>query len=136
MMRVLLANGADPLRREQGEANALMLAAGLGWRTGDADANDRGTEHDAIAAMALCLEVGLNIDAVDDKGATALHYAVDRGDDVVTFLATRGARFDIRDHEGRTPLDVASRNNDAEVRGGYVRPTTASLLRRLMQGQP
>jgi hypothetical protein len=34
MMRLLLASGADPLAHTTESANALMLAAGLGWRDG------------------------------------------------------------------------------------------------------
>jgi ankyrin repeat protein len=136
MMRLLLAHGADPFAHQQDGANALMLAAGLGWRTGDADANDTGTDLDAIAAIALCLELGLDVDAVDYRGATALHYAVDRSDEIVTYLAGRGAKLTIEDYEGRTPLDIASRGINAEARGGYVRDTTAPLLKRLIDARP
>ena len=132
MMRLLLAHGADPHRRQQWQATALLLAAGLGWRTGDTDANDQGTEQEVIDAIALCLELGMDVNAVDHSGLTALHVAVDRGDEVVKFLVARGARLDIRDAWGRTPLDLAERGNDTEVRGNYVRPTTAALLRQLM----
>ncbi len=132
LMRLLVAHGADPKRRQQWQATALHLAAGMGWRTGDADANDQGSEQDVIDAIALCLELGLDINAVDHSGLTPLHAAIDRGDEVVKFLVARGARFDIRDDEGRTPLDLAERGIDAEVRGNYVRATTAALLRELM----
>jgi hypothetical protein len=40
--------------------------------------------------------------------------------------------MDIKDKQGRTPLDVAQRGTSEEVRGSQVRETTAPLLRQLM----
>ena len=134
MMRLLLANGADPHRMQAGHTTALMMAAGLGWRAGDTDANDRGTEAEAIDAIALCLTLGLDVNAFNDNGETALHVAVDRGDEVVKYLAARGAKLDMKDKQGRTPLDRAARGS-AEVRGDHARPATAALLRELMEGR-
>ena len=48
------------------------------------------------------------IDKVDKNGRTALHLAAQNGDECQTIhLLRRGARTDLTDHEGRTPLDVA-----------------------------
>jgi hypothetical protein len=58
--------------------------------------------------------------------------AVDRGDLIVQFLAEHGARMDIKNKQGQTPLDAALRGTGEEVRGSQVRETTAPLLRRLM----
>ncbi|XP_015774476.1 PREDICTED: serine/threonine-protein phosphatase 6 regulatory ankyrin repeat subunit B-like [Acropora digitifera] len=48
------------------------------------------------------------INKVDKKGRTALHLAAQNGDECqTTYLLLKGARTDLTDHEGRTPLDVA-----------------------------
>ena len=45
----------------------------------------------------------------DDEGISALHYAVQSEDtDMVRYLLERGARTDLLDWSGRTPLDVAN----------------------------
>ena len=48
------------------------------------------------------------IDKVDKNGRTALYLAAQNGDECQTIhLLRRGARTDLTDHDGRTPLDVA-----------------------------
>src|SRR5688572_11944311 len=110
IMRVLLTHGADPTRRTRAGTEALMFAAGLGGAGRFTAFEDKQTtDADFIEAAALCLEGGANIDAVNDTGQTALHLAVAvRSDTFIKFLTDRGARVDIRDKQGRTPLDVAS----------------------------
>ena len=133
MMRLLLNKGADPRLTQKNGTTALIMAAGLGFRKNslDDDALDRGTESDAIAAITLCLDLGLDVNAFNEDGQTPLHAAVGRGDQVIAFLVERGARLDMKDRKGRTPLDLALRGTAQEVRGG-VRETTVPLLRQLM----
>ena len=48
------------------------------------------------------------INKVDKNGRTVLHLAAQNGDECqTTHLLRKGARTDLTDHEGRTPLDVA-----------------------------
>ena len=112
VMKLLLAAGADPKRTQQPNgANALMLAAGLGWRDGSpaAPAYDQGSERDATDAITLCMESGLDINAATNTGETALHAAVSgRGAvAIVTFLVENGASLSAKNKQGRTPLEVA-----------------------------
>ena len=128
VMRLLLEKGADPHLLQKNHSSALMMAAGLGWR----DGVDRGSEAGAIEAIKLCLELGLDIDAYNDAGLTPLHISINRDDAIMKFLVERGAKLDMKDKQGRTPLETALRGTSEELRGSNVRPTTAPLLRQLM----
>jgi ankyrin repeat protein len=111
VMRMLVAAGADPTLTQPNKANALMLAAGLGWRDGSpaAPAYDQGTEQEAIAAIKLCQELGLDLNAATTNGETALHAAISgRGSPlIVKFLVESGADLKAKNKQGRTPLEVA-----------------------------
>jgi ankyrin repeat protein len=111
VMKLLLAAGADPQRTQPNGANALMLAAGLGWRDGSpaAPAYDQGSELDATDAIRLCMDSGLDINATTTTGETALHAAVSgRGAlAIVKFLVENGANLSAKNKQGRTPLEVA-----------------------------
>jgi ankyrin repeat protein len=129
VMRLLLAAGADPTLTQPNQANALMLAAGMGWRDGSpaAPSFDQGSEEDAIAAIKLCMEAGLDINATTATGDTALHAAISgRGSEaIIRFLAENGANLQAKNKQGRTPLDAAMASR-RELGG------TVSLLKRLM----
>ena len=111
VMRMLLAAGADPTLTQPNQANALMLAAGMGWRDGSpaAPSYDQGSEKDAIEAIKLCMESGLDINAATNGGDTALHTAISgRGAvSIVRFLVENGADLTATNKQGRTPLEVA-----------------------------
>lgn len=111
VMRLLLDAGANPTLTRPNQANALMFAAGLGWRDGSpaAPAYDQGTERDAIEAIQICLDAGVDLQATTTTGDTALHSAVSgRGSDaIVRFLVERGANLKATNKQGRTPLDLA-----------------------------
>jgi ankyrin repeat protein len=128
LMRILLEHGADPTLRQKDQTTLLMLAAGHGWRGGFSTARDSGTEEEAIAAVTLCLELGLDIDSPNDQGVTAIFSAIRRGDRVLEFLVEQGARLDVQDKRGRTPLDVAMGFRD-RADGTALYPHAVALLR-------
>jgi uncharacterized protein len=121
VMQLLVEAGADPKLTLPNQANALMLAAGLGWRDGSpaAPSYDQGSERDAIEAIKLCMQLGLDINTPTTSGETALHAAISgRGaEPVVRFLVERGADLHAKNKQGRTPLDVAvaSRREQGEI---------------------
>lgn len=64
-----------------------------------------------IPEMRVLLDLGADIHAVDPRGATALHWAArDGGDQVVPFLLSRGARANVKDRHGWTPLMLSAQD--------------------------
>jgi ankyrin repeat protein len=109
VMQLLLDRGADPTLRQKNHTTALMIAAGVGKRAGgdEDDTRERGTERDAIEAVKLCLERGVDVNAFNDNGDTALHGAT--GDALIRFLVEKGARVDAQNRAKQTPLDAVKR---------------------------
>ncbi len=118
---MLLDAGADPAATLANGNNALMFASGLGWRDGSpaAPSYDQGSEQDAIEAIKLCMEVGIDINAATNTGETALHAAITgRGSEtIVRFLVESGANLNARNKQGRTPFEaaLASRKDVAAI---------------------
>ncbi len=134
-MQVLLAKGADVKLTTKFGMTPVMAAAGLGTKEEDTTGRKK-TEAEAIASIKLCLEAGADVNTADNRGDTALHGAAQKGwDQVVQFLADRGAKLDVKDQRGRTPLDAA---NGLMGNGGFdgsrrdVHESTVALLRKLM----
>jgi uncharacterized protein len=134
-MRLLLTHGADAKLRTKAGTEALMFASGIGGAGRFTAFEDKqATESDFIDAAELCLDRGADINAVSENGQTALHLAVTvRSESFIRFLIERGARVDIQDKQGRTPIDVAS-GVGARGRGAatQVRESVVALLRAAM----
>ncbi len=135
VMKVLLDGGADPFLTLPDRTNTLMIAAGQGYGgvRGEAIRIVVPTPEGAVEALKLLLDRGMDVDAFNAAGNTALHGAVGRGDLVVKFLASRGATLNTRNRAGFTPLDLASGSGGRGGRPGAVRESTAALLRQLMK---
>jgi len=103
-MRILLDAKADPALATKEGNTALMFAAGVGYR----DKNTRGTEAEALAALKVCVDRGMDLNQANSKGETALHGAASRGaDSIVQYLVAHGAKLDAKSGRGFTPLDIA-----------------------------
>jgi uncharacterized protein len=120
VMRLLLQYGADPGLVQKNGNTPIMLAASISVSS---NYPDRGSEESAIQAITLCLERRLDVDGVNAAGDTAVHVAI-ASPSIVRFLAQHGARLDVKNKRGLTPLDAAMGN-----RGGDAR--TVALLREL-----
>ena len=116
-MRVLLDAGADAALPLKNGWTPVSLAAGAGWRYGTWDRRDRALirlpaaqhelydERRTLEAVKMAAEAGSDVNAVDEDGNTALHYVVDKGfPDVVAFLTESGAKVNVENKRGQTPL--------------------------------
>jgi len=108
LMKAYAALGADPLLTNNEGSTALMAAAGLGTRSPGEDA---GTEDEVLEAMQVALDLGADVNAVDDRGETAMHGAAYKNlPRAVKFLAEKGAKIDVwntKNEFGWRPLTIA-----------------------------
>jgi ankyrin repeat protein len=69
---------------------------------------EAGDRNDPVDVMKALVEKGADVNAVSDLGMTPMHYAVLRGSDrIIEYLAGNGARFDVKNKQGRTAADLA-----------------------------
>jgi len=132
-MRLLLAHGANPSAEQKNHTTALMLAAGLGRGLGTF-ADEFATDAEMLEAVKILLEQHVDVNVANDSGQTALHFAALSMDPVVELLAKNGAKLNVTDKQGRTPLDMAL-GKGGPGRAGQApspRQTTIALLRKLM----
>lgn len=141
MMRLLLANNADFTSPIADHTTPLMVAAGIGCVPGQWIEPER----DVLESVKLLVdELKADVNTKNDRGETALHGAVCRGaDSVVQFLVDRGAKLDVKDAEGQTPLEVAADGITRPIRIGgpdiilFKFPVhTTMLLKKLTAEHP
>jgi ankyrin repeat protein len=128
VMKLLLEHGADPSIATNGGTTPLMVAAGVNWAV-----DETYTEGPAalLEAVKLAHERGNDVNAVNSMGVAAIHGAANRGaNDVIEYLAANGARLDIADKQGRTPLDWAA-GVFLATHPPVRKPDTIALLERL-----
>ena len=129
-MRELAKMGADPKLPNENGSTPLMAAAGLGTRSPGEDA---GTEAEVMQALEVALELGNDIDAVDQNGETAMHGAAYKNlPGAVLLLAQRGAKREVWDRKnkfGWTPMRIAE-----GYRFGNYKPSdvTMAAFRKVM----
>jgi uncharacterized protein len=125
-MRVLLEAGADPKLTTKEGTNVLQFAAGVGYR----DKNTKGTEAEALEALKVCVDRGMDINLANSKGETALHGAAGRGaNEIVKYLVEHGAKLDAKTKRGFTPLDVAMGKDEFSL--PVPKDSTVALIRSL-----
>jgi ankyrin repeat protein len=100
LMKILLEHRADPSRKLANGTTALsLLGAGRGPRVLTPDAP-------MFQVIQLMLKNGLDANTAA-SGGPLLHQNLDRGEAFVRMLVDHGAKLDLKDSTGRTPLDIA-----------------------------
>ena len=127
IMRILHAHGADPFLAAKDGTTPLMMAAGARWSNREYDRRERAVpielaramqadDRGNLAATALALELGADVNAQNEAGETALHAAVYKAwQRVVDLLAEHGGRLDIKDKSGRTVADTMCHDDDGKL---------------------
>ena len=132
-VRALLAGGADPfITTEQGTV-PLQVATWGGspyfrdWTEGE--------KQHLFEITRLLVELGGDVNSAGEHGWTPLHGAAYKGvDAVVRYLVEHGARLDVFDEYGQTPLSIANAvitpgSKDAYYQSSRVlRKSTSDLL--------
>ena len=108
---------------------ALMTAAGVNWVVGQTYSESPARWLEAVQ---LCVELGLDVNELNDMGLAAVHGAANRGsDDIIELLARRGARMDVADKHGRTPY-VWAEGVFLATNSPVAKPTTMAVIKRLL----
>ncbi|HEV3333677.1 MAG TPA: ankyrin repeat domain-containing protein [Bryobacteraceae bacterium] len=129
VMRLLLASGADPNIATTQGTTALMAAAGINWIPGQTYSH---SEAEYVDAVKLCLDRGAPVNAANTLGLTAIHGAANRGwPSIIQILADHGARLDVKDNAGRTPM-IFAQGIFLAVRPPVAKPEAMALLKQLM----
>jgi ankyrin repeat protein len=123
-MHLLVEYKADPKLAIKSGDTPLHAAAGIGWA-----ANwSVNAPYPLVNAVKYCVELGNDVNAVDNRGFTPLHGAAYLGDnEMVNYLASKGAKVDAKSKTGDSPADMAN----GPTRFGQPHPETVALLEKL-----
>jgi len=155
-MRLLIQHGARLDLPNSAGITPVMAAAGYGSVECDIRGYGPGIPHyltsdvqqRSIEALQLLLDAGANLADRSTEGGrrggrgpgqTALFGAAFWGwNDVVSFMVEHGARIDVADFEGRTPVDAAMGRAGGHERGSSIQifEETAELLEALCGANP
>jgi uncharacterized protein len=144
LLKLLMANGADPMIKSDHDDTALTAAAGMGWVDGVTYEHSPQANLETIKFL---LDLGLDPNAANGDGRTSLMVAAAKGRTaVIQMLVDHGAKLETRDKGSRDTETLVSVNAghtwealdyaDGLVRFGVQsavnRPEAAALLRKLM----
>jgi hypothetical protein len=142
LMKLLLAHGADPKIFTAQSVTPLAVAAGIGWVEG---VTFEWSEAESLEAVKMCLDLGIDPNAQDQDGRSALHGAAHKGRPaVIQALVDHGAKLDIHDLGSRDtingamlgttwiPLDWARGLVRVGVQSAIPHPEAEALLVKLM----
>ena len=123
LMKLLLELGADPEATNEDQCNAMMTCAGVGVI---AVGEEPGTEEEVDTAIRMLAKLGLDLNAVDANGETAMHGAAYRNfPSTVKLLSELGADpqvWNSKNKHGWTPRMIA-----AGERPGSLKPSPETI---------
>ena len=120
VVRAIAAAGGDPGMPADNGTTPLMAAVGVAL-----DEARQPPESRSLEIVTLLVGMDIDLDATDRRGWTAMHGAARFArNTLIAVLAENGARVDVVDRRGRTPLDVGNVSRP-------LHPDTARLLRSL-----
>jgi uncharacterized protein len=134
--RALVRAGADPfITTDKGTAPVHVASWGGSPYFRDWTEDEK---KNLFEMTKLLVELGADVNSAGEHGWTALHGAAYKGvDAVVQFLVDRGARMDVFDEYGQTPLSIANAVITVGSKDAYyqssrvVRKSTSDLLLKL-----
>jgi ankyrin repeat protein len=142
LMKLLLAHGADPKIATARKVTPLAVASGIGWVEG---ITFEWSPEENLEAVKMCLDLGLDPNAVDDEGRTALHGAAHKGrNDVIKLLVDRGGNLEAHDLGSRDtvngamkgmtwiPLHYAEGLVRVGVQSAIAHPETEAYIKKMM----
>jgi ankyrin repeat protein len=142
LMKLLLEHGADPKIATAHNDTALSVASGIGWVEG---VTFEWSPAQSLEAVKMCLDLGIDVNAADDQGRTALHGAAHKGrTDVIQLLVDHSANLEAHDLGSRDtvngamkgltwiPLDWARGLVRVGVQSAIAHPEAEKLLVKLM----
>jgi ankyrin repeat protein len=142
VVRLLLAHGAEVDLPNASGVTPFMAAAGIGTRTGNSafgNGPPESVEALSIETMEILRSAGADVNAritdvtsltariarvntmTDRQGQTSLFLAAELGRaKVVRYLLDHGARADVKDDSGKTPIEMAKANGEISslLKGG------------------
>ena len=140
LMEILVEGGADPELTIDDGTTPLMVAAGLTQVQGPRAQRGDVSSFFTVWNLADCLEavrylteeLGVDVNAVNRAGQTALQGAAYMGaDPVVEFLVAQGAQLDVQDTQGQTAYRIAEAHLNTAGQSITFWPETAALLGQL-----
>jgi len=132
VMKLLLQYKADAKITTDGGTTSLMAAAGINWIPAQTYMH---SEEEYVEAVNLCLAQGVDVNAANSMGLTAMHGAANRGwESIVQILADHGSKLDPKDKEGRTPMTYAQ-GIFLAIKPPEPKPKAMALLNKLMGKQ-
>ena len=143
LMKYLLAHGADPKIATQHNDTALSVASGIGWVEG---VTFEWSEAENLETVKMCLDAGIDVNAADFEGRSALHGAAHKGRTaVIQMRVDHGANLEAHDLGSRDtvngamkgltwiPLDWSRGLVRVGVQSAIAHPEAEKLLVKLMK---
>ena len=142
ILQILLQGGASPFFETERGENILLVAMGNSGssldhrrdRIGNAAPDLEDEERRTLELATILIKLGVDVNAADDRGFTALHHAVLKDfPKVVEYLTMQGADINAVTQRSQTPLQLANTLQTIPGTNGLrgARPEIAELLRRL-----